>query len=199
MMKLSAAYARELDKQKQRKAVLREECAVALEGVDRILFEAGCGHGHWLTSYAQQHAEQICVGIDLIAWRIRKGLNKRDKRQLQHVHFFKAELSEFLDVLPARIRFDLTVLLFPDPWPKAKHHRRRMVQTALLDEVAQRTDSGGRLCFRSDDLAYYQWTVEHLQAHPNWEIDPVAEWPHEMETYFQEMMDVYHSLVARRI
>ena len=199
MMEISAAYARELNKQQQRKAALRAECAATLAGVDRILFEAGCGHGHWLSAYAQQHPAQICVGIDLIAWRVRKGLEKRDKRQLQNVHFFKAELSEFLQVLPDRIRFDCTVLLFPDPWPKAKHHRRRMVQTALLDALAQRTDSGGRLCFRSDDLPYYQWTVEHLQAHPDWEIDPKAEWPYETATYFQEMMDVYHSLVARRI
>jgi len=74
-----------------------------------------------------------------------------------------------------------------------------MVQTGLLDEVARRTDVGGRFCFRSDDLPYYEWTVEHLQAHPEWQIDAQAEWPHEMETYFQEMMESYHSVVARRV
>jgi len=38
-----------------------------------------------------------------------------------------------------------------------------------------------------------------LEAHPEWGIDTSAEWPHEMETYFQEMMDDYHSVVARRL
>jgi tRNA (guanine-N7-)-methyltransferase len=198
-MEISAAHARELEKQQQRKAALEEECLTAFAGVERILFEAGCGHGHWLTSYAESHTEQTCVGVDLISWRIRKGVEKRDKRQLQKLHFFKAELGEFLDVLPRQIRFDMTVLLFPDPWPKAKHHRRRMVQAAFLDEVARRTDLGGCFCFRSDDLAYYEWTLEHLAAHPLWEIDASAEWPHEMETYFQELMDGYHSVVARRV
>jgi tRNA (guanine-N7-)-methyltransferase len=198
-MEITQAHARELEKQKLRKAELRAECEAALSGTNRILFEAGCGHGHWLTSYAEENLAQTCVGIDLISWRIRKGRDKRDKRQLQNLHFFKAELGEFLEVLPERIRFDMTVLLFPDPWPKAKHHRRRMVQTGFLDEVARRTDVGGRFCFRSDDLPYYEWTVEHLQAHPEWQIDAQAEWPHEMETYFQEMMESYHSVVAHRV
>jgi len=198
-MEISAAYARELEKQKQRKALLKVELHAALKDVDRILFEAGCGHGHWLTSYAEQHPKQICVGIDLIAGRIQKAIRKRDKRGLDNLHFFKAELTEFLEVLPGSIRFDKTVLLFPDPWPKAKHHRRRMVQTAFLNAVAERTDPKGLFCFRSDDVAYYEWTLEHFKANPHWEIDSSAAWPHETKTYFQEMMESYQSVIAGRI
>lgn len=198
-MEINEGYARELARQAERKAALKVECEAALEGTDQILFEAGCGHGHWLTSYAETHPEVTCVGIDLISWRIRKGLDKRDKRGLKNLQFYKAELGEFLEVLPKRIRFERTVLLFPDPWPKAKHHRRRMVQTAFLDEVAQRTASGGTFCFRSDDRPYFDWTVEHLEAHPEWVIDSSIEWPHETETYFQELMDEYFSVVARRV
>lgn len=198
-MEISTAYARELEKQKLRKAALKVECATALKNVSRILFEAGCGHGHWLTSYADQNTEQVCVGIDLIAGRIRKAIQKGDKRGLSNLHFFKAELTEFMEVLPENIRFDRTILLFPDPWPKAKHHRRRMVQYAFLDTLADRTESGGYFCFRSDDIPYYEWTVEHLETHPKWEIAPSATWPHETETYFQNMMGSYQSLIAKRV
>ena len=89
-MEISAAHARELEKQKQRKADLKTEIGAGFEGVDRILFEAGCGQGHWLTSYAEQNLEQTCVGIDLISWRIRKRLDKSDKRGLKHLYFLKA-------------------------------------------------------------------------------------------------------------
>ena len=198
-MEISEAYARELEKQQQRKATLKAECSAALEGVDRILFEAGCGHGHWLTSYAEQNPDTTCVGIDLIAGRIRKAIQKRDKRRLGNLHFFKAELTEFLEILPETMRFDTTMLLFPDPWPKARHHRRRMVQTSFLDVVADRTDPGGCFCFRSDDVSYYEWTVEHLESHPKWKIESSAVWPYETETYFQEMMDSYQSVIARRL
>ena len=198
MTEITEAHARELEKQAARKAELVKTCRADLAGVDRILFEAGCGHGHWLTDYAEANPGMICAGIDLISWRIRKGNEKKAKRGLQNLHFYKAELSEFLGALPAAIRFDRTVLLFPDPWPKAKHHRRRMVQPSFLDEVARRTDRGGEFCFRSDDCPYFDWTVEHLSEHPDWEIDESAQWPYESETYFQSLMDQYHSVVAKR-
>ena len=198
MTEITEAHARELEKQAARKAELVKTCRADLAGVDRILFEAGCGHGHWLTDYAEANPGMICAGIDLISWRIRKGNEKKAKRGLQNLHFYKAELSEFLGALPVGIRFDRTVLLFPDPWPKAKHHRRRMVQPSFLDEVARRTDMGGEFCFRSDDRPYFDWTVEHLSEHPDWEIDESAQWPYESETYFQSLMDQYHSVVAKR-
>ena len=198
-MEITEAHARELEKQRIRKEALQAECKSVLEGVDRILFEAGCGHGHWLTDYAEDTPGQMCIGIDLISLRIRKGLAKRDKRGLKNLHFIKAELGEFLEVLPERVRFDQTVLLFPDPWPKAKHHRRRMVQPGFLTEVAKRTDAGGTFCFRSDDRPYFDWTIEHLQDHPDWEIDPDAQWPYERETYFQSLMDEYFSVIAKRV
>ncbi len=198
MTEITEAHARELEKQAARKAELVKTCRADLAGVDRILFEAGCGHGHWLTDYAEANPGMICAGIDLISWRVRKGNEKKAKRGLQNLHFYKAELSEFLGALPAAIRFDRTVLLFPDPWPKAKHHRRRMVQPSFLDEVARRTDRGGEFCFRSDDRPYFDWTVEHLSEHPDWEIDESAQWPYESETYFQSLMDEYYSVVAKR-
>lgn len=197
-MEISESHARELARQAGRKAELREALESDLAGLESILFEAGCGHGHWLASFAEAHPETQCLGIDLISWRIRKCLNKRDKRGLENLHFYKADLNEFLEVLPESIRFEQTVLLFPDPWPKARHHRRRMVQTAFLDEVAKRTDPGGRFCFRSDDRPYFDWTVEHLEAHPDWRIDHTAEWPHEEDTYFQDLMEEYFSVLAVR-
>ena len=198
MTEITEAHARELEKQAARRVELVKTCRADLAGVDRILFEAGCGHGHWLTDYAEANPGMICAGIDLISWRVRKGNEKKAKRGLQNLHFYKAELSEFLGALPAAIRFDRTVLLFPDPWPKAKHHRRRMVQPSFLDEVARRTDRGGEFCFRSDDRPYFDWTVEHLSEHPDWEIDESAQWPYESETYFQSLMDEYYSVVAKR-
>ena len=198
MTKIAESHARELGKQAERKAELGATCRADLVGVDRILFEAGCGHGHWLTEYAELNPGLFCIGIDLISRRIRKGNEKKAKRGLKNLQFYKAELNEFLGALPAAIRFERTVLLFPDPWPKAKHHRRRMVQPSFLDEVARRTDRGGEFCFRSDDRLYFDWTLEHLSEHPDWQIDESAQWPYESETYFQSLMNDYYSVVAKR-
>lgn len=192
-------YARVLEDRENRKRELYAACEAALEGVDAIVFEAGCGHGHWLSEYASLHPERTCVGIDLVSKRIRRALAKRDKRELDNLHFFKAELKEFLEVLPPHIRLDLILFLFPDPWPKPRHHRRRMIQPDVLDALARRASRGALLCFRSDDPDYCQWAREHLDAHPEWEIDPAAAWPHEGDTYFQNLMESHHSLLARRL
>lgn len=197
-MEISESHARELEKQAARKAELKEQIDTDLSGVSSILFEAGCGHGHWLNSYAEANPDEVCVGVDLISLRIRKANEKRDKRNLKKLHFYKAELGEFFDVLPETIRFNRTVMLFPDPWPKARHHRRRMVQNPFLDEIARRTDPDGTFCFRTDDRPYFDWTIEHLEAHPQWTISKDLEWPHETETYFQGLMDEYFSVIATR-
>ncbi|MEM7791871.1 MAG: tRNA (guanosine(46)-N7)-methyltransferase TrmB [Verrucomicrobiota bacterium] len=191
-------YQRELERQRQRKEQLRADCELSLKGIDRIFFEAGCGHGHWLTSFAEANPEQVCVGVDLISLRIRKACDKRDKRSLSNLHFFKADLNEFLDVLPKNIRFDQTMMLFPDPWPKARHHRRRMVQEAFLNAIADRTDAGGYFFFRTDDSPYFKWTMELIDLNPHWEIDGPQSWPYETETYFQSLMEAYRSVTAVR-
>ena len=151
----------ELAKQEQRKAELLDGLNRDLEGVESILFEAGCGHGHWLTSSGEAHPETICVRVDLISWRIRKA-GKRDKRGLKNLFFYKAELGEFMDVLPEAISFERTVLLFPDPWPKAGIIDGAWF-SAALSQVAERTS--GEEFVRSDDRPYFDWTVEHLEEH----------------------------------
>jgi len=163
-----------------------------------ITLEVGCGHGHFLTSYAQAHPDEICVGVDLVTKRVVKGQSKRDKRALNKLHFIKAEVLEFLDVLPAHVSISRCFVLFPDPWPKKRHAKKRIVQAPLLDKVAAKTSPGGMLCLRTDHEEYFQWIVEHVAASPNWDIDDEAEWPFESSSFFQELMDGWQSLIAIR-
>jgi tRNA G46 methylase TrmB len=65
-----------------------------------ICLEIGCGHGHWLSSYAESDSQNIFVGIDLISKRIRKAERKKDSLKLENLFFLKAEASEFLHALP---------------------------------------------------------------------------------------------------
>ena len=78
MTEITEAHARELAKQAARKAELVKMCSADLAGVERIIFEAGCGHGHWLTDYAEANPSIICAGIDLISWRVRKSNEKKN-------------------------------------------------------------------------------------------------------------------------
>ncbi|MGA0134724.1 MAG: tRNA (guanine(46)-N(7))-methyltransferase TrmB, partial [Opitutales bacterium] len=164
----------------------------------RVTFELGCGHGHWLAAYGAAHPGETCVGIDLISDRIEKALRKREKGGLANVTFLKAEATEFLDALPAGTLVGATYILYPDPWPKRKHHKNRFIQSGSLDALAARSAPGARLHFRTDDADYHAWTQAVVGAHPRWEIMTEADWPFEQVTFFEERMKARRDVIAQR-
>lgn len=194
-----STYAEHLAFKERRIASLRLALSESFPPQTPITVEFGCGHGHWLTAYAEAHPEKACLGVDLVTQRIRKAQAKRDKRNLAHLHFLKAEAGELLAAWPADRPPAEVFMLFPDPWPKARHHKHRMIQPALLDRLAELMPRGARFHFRTDHTDYFEWTREHFSLHPGWRIDPEALWPWETESYFQKLMDSWQSLVAERV
>jgi tRNA (guanine-N7-)-methyltransferase len=69
-------------------------------------------------------------------------------------------------------------ILFPDPWPKTRHHKRRFVQMEMLDELSRVMKPGAELRFASDDAGYVEWTLERVLAHPSfeWTATRAADW-----------------------
>ena len=182
----------------QRRADLRAALARVLPPRAHFLCEIGCGHGHFLTAYAAAHPGELCLGIDLIGERIARAIRKRDRAKLPNLHFFHAEAHDFLSALPADAGLCAIIVLFPDPWPKRRHHKNRLLQPAFLDALAARAGQGTRLYFRTDHRGYFAQATAVLAAHSLWQIDSVAPWIFETETVFQARAPTYHSLVARR-
>lgn len=179
-----------------RQGVLRKQIEAFLPAGSTFVWELGSGHGHFLTAYAQAHPERRCVGIDIATERVARALRKRDRAKLENLAFLQAEARLFVDTLPAGVRFSAVFVLFPDPWPKLRHHKHRIMQADFLQAAAQRATPDCRLFFRTDFEPYFQDTQAVIHAHPNWE--PVSEpWPFEFETVFQQRAPAHHSLVAR--
>ena len=172
---------------------------IAKEGLPSggVTLELGCGHGHWLTAYAQENLDCLCLGIDLITKRVERANRKKKKRDLPYLRFFKAEAMEFLQAMTGSIKVDVTILLFPDPWPKKRHHKRRLVNKPFLDLLAKRSRKGGQLFFRTDYEEYFTWAKEALDNHTAWALAPDQPWPLEHETFFQNLLPQYQSLAAK--
>lgn len=183
----------------ERREALRTELARILPSQARFVWEVGCGHGHFLTAYAEANRDQLCVGIDIILERVRRGAKKRDRAVLENLHFVRAEAKLFLEEMPTSARFTAVYILFPDPWPKKRHHKNRIMQPEFLHDVAVRAEPGTPLYFRTDFAPYFEEARERVQGHLDWELLPDASsWPFELETVFQAKARSYQSLVALR-
>jgi tRNA (guanine-N7-)-methyltransferase len=183
--------------QNERLVALRAAMAAILpQPRAEIVLEIGCGNGHFLNAYAAAHPDRLCVGIDLRLERITKALRKRDRAGLSNLHFLRCEARDFLQELPAGVRLLDIYMLFPDPWPKKRHHKNRLLQAEFLDKLAARAGQGSRFFFRTDYGPYYDKALEIVAAHPRWHPQPADSFPFEHLTIFQARAPAYHSLAA---
>lgn len=180
----------------QRREDLRQRLATLLRPDLPFVWEVGCGHGHYLTAYAQRHPDTPCVGIDLMGERIDRALRKRDRARLDNLSFLQADARLFLEVLPVGTGFSRLFVLFPDPWPKVRHHKHRILSHDFLSAAARHAIPEARLYFRTDYAPYFEQARSVVASHDSWQ--PVDEaWAFESGTVFQERATQFQSLVAR--
>jgi tRNA (guanine-N7-)-methyltransferase len=182
----------------QRRADLRRELSLILANPGPITWEIGCGHGHFLERYAREFPEKTCVGVDLRSDRITRALRKAVRGRLANCHFVRTEALEFLHALPAGVRFDEIWVLFPDPWPKKRHHKNRLLQPEFFEAIASRAVAGTHLYFRTDHAEYFQAVASFLPSLATWQPAPASPWPLEHQTVFQARAPSYQSLIAVR-
>ncbi len=75
----------------ERQAALRAKLAALFPAEAAITLEIGSGHGHFLTRYAAEFPQRLCLGVDLISDRIRRSKRKAERARLTHCHFLQAE------------------------------------------------------------------------------------------------------------
>lgn len=178
---------------------LRAELATALAGHPRVTLEIGCGHGHFLTAYARAHPGEFCLGVDILLDRLARAGKKTRLAGLNNVAWVRAEAGLLLEALPAGVRFASAIfILFPDPWPKRRHWKNRLLQAGFLTALGARAEPGTRLCFRTDHAPYFAEALAVLADHPDWRLDSATPWPFEQPTVFQAKAAGYQSLVAVR-
>jgi tRNA (guanine-N7-)-methyltransferase len=73
---------------------------------------------------------------------------------------------------------DRLFILFPDPWPKRRHHKRRLIQPATLELLARVLKDGGELRFATDDPGYLDWALQRLTGYPDlaWQVVAPDDW-----------------------
>ncbi len=191
-------YENHLSRVAERKSRLQNALAEALQGQTKVVLEIGCGHGHWLVDFAVTHPEKFCLGIDISSGRIGRANKKRRTRNLENVRFVLGEARETLESLPAGILFTEVFVLFPDPWPKKRHWKNRLIQHSFLDELAQKCSQAAWLYFRTDHSGYMEWATDIALENKSWKPAVDQDWPFERETIFQSKATDYQSLILSK-
>ncbi|MCQ8183845.1 tRNA (guanosine(46)-N7)-methyltransferase TrmB [Parvularcula maris] len=127
-----------------------------------VYFEIGFGGGEHLAFQAERHPEALCFGAEPFINGVAKLLIQVEEQELKNVRVLEGDARPALAALPDA-SLDRLFLLQPDPWPKKRHHKRRMVSQNFLSEARRLLKPGGELRISSDIADYIRWTMMHWQ------------------------------------
>ena len=164
------------------------------------ILELGCGHGHFLTGLAGKFTVDgkkfNYAGVDKNPDRIERANRKSGLTQLP-ITWFNASIEDVLELWPKPCTISQIFVLFPDPWPKAKHHKNRFVNPTLLQTLAKISKKGALFHFRTDHDGYFDAANEMIAAQSAWKPDTSQSWPADLPaTVFEGHHPRYQSLIA---
>lgn len=125
--------------------------------------EIGFGGGEHMAAQAARAPHVRLLGAEPFVNGVASAVRHVDEQGLLNVRIHHGDARELAAALPDA-SIDRAFILFPDPWPKARHHKRRIVQAAFLTELARVLKPGGRLRFATDWADYADWTLERVLA-----------------------------------
>src|SRR5438477_8240667 len=131
-----------------------------------VWLEIGFGAGEHLAEQAERHPEIGIIGCEVFEDGIVRLLGEVARRSLGNIRLFADDARLLLAALPPSST-GRVFILFPDPWPKRRHHKRRLVAPATLDLLAVAMSDEAELRLATDDRDYLAWLLEHTIAHPD--------------------------------
>ena len=148
-------------------------------GARVLRLEVGFGGGEHLLDHAAREPDIGLLGAEPFETGLARALARADELGLANLRFFGGDARRLIEWLPdaALERVDV---LYPDPWHKQRHWKRRFISADGLDRLARVIAPGGTVRFASDIPGYVKWTRDHVAAHPAFSLvgDSDAPWSH---------------------
>jgi tRNA (guanine-N7-)-methyltransferase len=133
-----------------------------------VWLEIGFGGGEHLVAQAAAHPEIGIIGCEVFEPGIASLLAQIEQRRLDNIRVFADDARLLIPALPPA-SIGRVFVLFPDPWPKRRHEKRRIVSRETLDALAVIMTDGGELRLASDDDSYLCSMLERVTGHPSFE------------------------------
>ena len=147
--------------------------------------EVGFGAGEHVAAQALGNPSIGIMACEHYLNGVASCLSHIEKNDLKNVRLHNGDARDLMDRLPDA-SIGRVFLLYPDPWPKARHHKRRFINPENLEAFARIMRAGAILRVASDIPGYIEWTLEHLAERPEFELlgdpatefrEPWSDWP----------------------
>jgi tRNA (guanine-N7-)-methyltransferase len=142
-----------------------------------LVLEIGFGGGEHLVAQAATHPDRRYIGVEPFLNGVASCLRHIEESGVTNIRLHHGDARDVIARLPDAC-LDLVYILFPDPWPKTRHHKRRLIQPEFLDQLARVMKPGAELRFATDWANYAAWTLEHFtrDARFTWLAERPEDW-----------------------
>jgi tRNA (guanine-N7-)-methyltransferase len=130
------------------------------------VLEIGFGMGETTALIARQHPEWNILAVDVYRPGVGALLAKIDQDQLANIRIVEWDAVEVLEHMLTENNLDAVHIYFPDPWPKKRHHKRRLIQTPFIELLVSRLRTGGLIHLATDWPEYADQMLAVCSAHP---------------------------------
>ena len=128
--------------------------------------EIGFGFGESLIHRAQNNKDVNYIGCEAYTKGVASLLDKIKTNNIDNLKVFYGDARILIENLEDN-SLDKIFILFPDPWPKKRHNKRRIISKEFLELLSHKLKNGGELFFASDIIDYVEWTIEKIENNKN--------------------------------
>ena len=155
----------------------RVDPAALMPAAREVWLEIGFGGGEHMAAQAGLRPDVLVLGAEPFLNGVASALRHIDEAGLENVRLLEGDARQLLMDLPDAC-LTRVFILFPDPWPKTRHHKRRLIQEDVLAQLARTLKPGGSLRFATDWAEYAEWTLERLTKAPtfHWIAERADDW-----------------------
>jgi len=132
--------------------------------------DLGCGDGTFLAAMAEQNPDRNFLGIERLRGRVGSVCRKIARSNLENVRILRMENSYAVAQLLPASAISAFHVLFPDPWPKRRHHRRRLFSAEFFDAIDRALEWNGLLHLATDDADYFRSIYKMITTKPSFSI-----------------------------
>ncbi|MCY3540342.1 MAG: tRNA (guanosine(46)-N7)-methyltransferase TrmB [Gammaproteobacteria bacterium] len=159
---------------------------------EKVFIEIGFGNGEVIAQFAKKNPNWQCLGIDVYRPGIGALVNRCTRSELRNVRIVEEEATTVLELIP-NDKVDLLYVLFPDPWPKQRHHRRRLVNAEFAALVDLKISATG-IVYMATDARDYADQIRSVMSDAFYRIEIKQIEPIPQSRYRQKALDAGQSI-----